>query len=477
MLLKSAKQFIRKKTSLTFQLTLYFAIAAFVLLALVSVFFYSEMVNILHQNDKQFVMDEATIISSLLNDSEDNMSTLRHEVQHVPKVLHKSTYHYLVRVTDSDNQLLIESHGTPSALQLPEFFKTPAAVQPEFLYWYNTDGKKYLLMKFSTPGASVAHKVWQIQIALDVSYHHIWIKQHESILVMLLLGGEIFAILFGYFVARNGLRRMRDLMQTTKRITSKSLHQRIDARLWPKELRELGLSFNDMLNRIEQAFEHLTQFSADLAHELRTPVNNMLGMTELALAHHGDNAEISSVLESNLEELQRITKIIENILFLAHAENPQLDLKTQELSLESELAVVCDYYAAMAEDKNILLEITGTARVRANQLMLRRALSNIISNALKYSLTPSTLRITLKDAGHNVELILQDHGIGIAPEYLPKLFNRFYRVQTPVALQQMGNGLGLAIVHSIMKLHNGAIHIASKVGHGTCVTLRFPACV
>jgi two-component system heavy metal sensor histidine kinase CusS len=474
MLLKSVKQFLRKKTSLTFQLTLYFAIAAFALLTMVSIFFYVEMVSILHQNDKQFVTDEATIISSLLNNSDDDIVTLRHEVQHVPKVLHNSTYHYLVRVTDSNNQSVVESEGKHSALQLPEFFKTSAVLQPEFAYWHNPNGKKYLLMKYLTPPTALTHKTWQIQIALDVSYHHFWIQQHKYIIVMLLIGGEIFAIFFGYFVAHNGLRRMRDLLLTTKKITSKSLHQRIDARLWPTELRELGLAFNDMLNRIEQAFEHLTQLSADLAHELRTPVNNMLGVTELALAHHSDNDKISAVLESNLEELQRITKIIENILFLAHAENPQLDLKKQELALEAELAVVCDYYAAIAEDKNISIEINGTATVQANQLMLRRALSNILSNALKYTLTPGTFRIALKKSQKEVELILQDHGMGIAPEYLPKLFNRFYRVQTPVVLDQIGNGLGLTIVHSIMKLHDGAIEIASVLGKGTCVTLRFP---
>ena len=119
------------------------------------------------------------------------------------------------------------------------------------------------------------------------------------------------------------------MMQTTRNITAKSLHQRIDAQSWPKELRELGFAFNEMLNRIEAAFENLTQFSADLAHELRTPVNNMLGETEIALSHNPDNEEYCRVLESNIEELQRISKIIENILFLAHAENPQLDLKSR----------------------------------------------------------------------------------------------------------------------------------------------------
>jgi two-component system heavy metal sensor histidine kinase CusS len=373
-------------------------------------------------------------------------------------------------VIDADNKLLMETAGTPKELAALPFLKNTAFAQPQTMYWHSPDGIKYLLIKMATTDA-LKQKTWQVQVALDVSYHHYWLVQHRYIILFILLGGEIAAIFFGYLVARHGLRRMRDLLQTTKNITAQSLHQRIDVQSWPKELRELGQAFNAMLNRIETAFENMTQFSADLAHELRTPVNNMLGVTEIALSHHQHNPEYRSLLESNIEELQRISKIIENILFLAHTENPQLDLKKEVLDLENELALVSEYYRVLADDKNIKINIEGQAQVYANQLMLRRALSNILSNALKYS--TGNIDCSIINDAHLVELSVSDKGMGIPADDLPKIFNRFYRVNHAQALRQSGNGLGLAIVKSIMKLHDGHIHINSIFGEGTLVTLCF----
>lgn len=275
-------------------------------------------------------------------------------------------------------------------------------------------------------------------------------------------------------MARRSLRRLHDLTETTKTITVTSLHQRIDPRSWPKELHALGLSFNQMLDRIEISFSRLMQFSGDLAHELRTPINNLIGETEVALYQSSSSEEYKKILESNLEESHRISTIIENILFLARVENPKINLKKTHILIHEEIAVVCDFYEAMIDEKNIKIICQGKATIDANSDMFRRMLSNILANALKHTLSNGIIRFDIEEISHHVQLKISDNGVGIALEHLTKIFDRFYRVDSARSQLHGGTGLGLAIVKSIVDLHQGTINVSSAPGQGVTFTLLFP---
>ena len=474
MFLKNVKEYFQKKLSITAYLTIFYALSTFILLAITAAFLYGEMVDLLHQNNQQVLSDEINIVYNIIK-SQDKNHSLKHEVQDVPPMIQNSIYHYSLRVTDSKNHTILETPGMEKKFGQVEFLRNPATADvKEQAYWHGPNSKKYLLMKIAVKPAPDSTELWQIQAAMNVSFQHTWITARRHITMFMLFTSDIIAILFGYIVTRRGLRRLYDLTNTTKKITAKSLHQRIDSRSWPKELRKLGRAFNNMLDRIENAFSNLTQFSADLAHELRTPINNMLGETELALSNNLDNKELAPLLVSNIEELHRLSKIIENLLFLAHTENPQLELKKQDLALADEMNLICEYYRPLADDKNISLHVIGSATVHANQIMIRRALSNLISNALKYSPPNGSIHSKIDtDSSENVTISITDTGVGIAPEHLPNMFNRFYRVSNSIADQPQGNGLGLAIVKSIMKLHQGSSDIISVPGSGTTVTLSF----
>lgn len=476
MLLKNAKSVFSPTRSITTRLTVFYAVATFILLVVIAIFLYLGMIGFLYQNDQQFLSDEIEVVQYLLGSQDHDQSALKHEVRDVPFVLAHSMYHYAIRVIDNNDHIVMQTPGMREALRTADFFnKTSKKVGKRNQWWYAPNGDKYLLMEVVRKNNQQENGVWMVQAALNVSAQHAVIDLYRQRAIMVLVVGELFAIFIGFLIAKRGMRRLSDLTETTKTITATSLHQRIETESWPRELRQLGQAFNQMLDRIETAFSHLTQFSDDLAHELRTPVNNLMGQTELALTRGSSPEEYVQLLESNLEELHRISQIIENILFLARAENPQIDLKKTQLDVNKEVGMICEFYQAMAEDKNIQVSYCGTATLMANQVMFRRMISNILSNSLKYTPQDGKVAFTIRETeDQKIEITLQDTGIGIPPEHLPRIMKRFYRVD-PSRSHDTGNvGLGLAIVKSIVFLHAGELTISSQLGQGTIITLTFP---
>lgn len=270
---------------------------------------------------------------------------------------------------------------------------------------------------------------------------------------------------------KRSIRSLINMTNAAKTITASSLHQRMDADYWPQEFSELGFAFNNMLDRIEESFSRLRSFSADLAHELRTPINNLLGETEVALLH--PQTDYRQTLESNFEELKFVAAMIENLLFLAQAENPRLVLTKEKINVAEIIHRIKDYYEEIALDKNIEIDIQGHAELLFNLEMFGRMISNLLLNSLKYTDQDGKILVNISHTKDTVEIQLKDNGIGIDKIHLPRLFDRFYRIDEARARDSGGIGLGLAIVKSIVDLHQGTIHLTSKIGVGTCFTLQF----
>jgi two-component system heavy metal sensor histidine kinase CusS len=468
MSLKSAN-----KGSITLRLTIFYSLATFFLLAFVALFLYWGMSENLYQSDYQYVRDQIHALKNILQNKPHDFSALRQEVDEIPTVISETGYRYFIRVLDETGKLVIQTNGMQENFNEANFFNgkmKPA--KKTFDWWIAPDGKEYLLMKARVYWGR-SQKLWNTQVALDVSYQKSMIQLYRRYLIIMLLSGTLFSFVLGYWIARRGLKSLRNLTDAAEKITVSSLHQRIDPGSWPKELRTLGLAFNNMLYRIEASFSRLTQFSSDLAHELRTPVNNLMGETEVALSRQLASCDYRQVLESNMEELQRITQMIENLIFIARAENPQRDIPRDFLRVEKEVAIVCEYYQAMADEKKIEIICEGKAQLQANVTMFRRLISNLLSNALKYT-ENGCVHFKIKEIDKEVSIEIRDNGVGIAEEHLPKIFDRFYRVDAARTQHLGGVGLGLAIVKSIVELHHGVVSIASVLGQGTRVSLRFP---
>jgi len=277
--------------------------------------------------------------------------------------------------------------------------------------------------------------------------------------------------LVGWLVAHNGLRPLRKFRALATKVSTQDLSPRIRSDRLPQELQALAHSLNVMLHRLDDGVQQLSQFSDDAAHELKTPLNNLIGKAQVTLVRERSKEQYREVLESSVEELERMDRIVSDMLFLAQTSHASPALMFEEFSLGSETRRVCDYFEVIAEEAGVATTVTGDAIILGNRLMVQRAISNLLSNALRHSNTGSTVELKILEKGVDIiSLAVTNHGTTIESDHLPHLFDRFYRVN---GIQPRGAGLGLAIVRSVMNLHKGHVTAASKGGQ-TTFELTFP---
>jgi two-component system heavy metal sensor histidine kinase CusS len=315
-----------------------------------------------------------------------------------------------------------------------------------------------------------------IQVAMDRTQEEALLAGYRWHSGLALGTALVFCAGAGYLIARQGLRPLADITATARRIRSTTLNERIDDGGLPAELRVLAATFNDMLDRLEESFERLARFSADIAHELRTPVNNLRGEAEVALGKQRAPEEYREVLGSCLEECGRLTRLIDNLLFLARAESGQAAPTGEVLDMGRELTGVRDFFEAAAAEAGVTLVVQAPPGVVAelDRTLLQRAVGNLVANGLAHTPPGGTVTLTATPEGDTVRVEVVDTGTGIAPEHLPHVFDRFYRAD-PSRSSTSGNiGLGLALVKGIAVLHGGAVTISSTPGQGTRVSLVVP---
>lgn len=296
---------------------------------------------------------------------------------------------------------------------------------------------------------------------------------YRKVIITLLIG-SLFSILMGYLIARKGLKRLQEFEHKIDQINASSMDARLNIQEWPNELKTLGGKFNIMLDRIQSSFEQLSQFSSDIAHELRTPIHNLQGITELELVKHHHSDDQRRLLETYMVEYQHLGKLIENLLFLARSDHGNLMLDKQELEARSEIQSICDYYQILADEKNITIACEGDAKVYADLTFFKRVISNLLSNALRHTPEEGRITINIQTLGIHTYIAVHDTGEGIPKESLARVFDRFYRADSSRSSRSGGLGLGLAIVKSILNLHQGSVHIESVAPGGTTVYLQMP---
>ncbi len=291
----------------------------------------------------------------------------------------------------------------------------------------------------------------------------------------LLLG---LVLLGAWGVAHTGLAPLARFKKLARESSSVSLSQRLIPHDMPLELRDLAIDFNAMLARIDSGVTHLNQFSGDLAHEMRTPVAILLGRTQVALSRPRSAAEFQTVLEADVEDLERLSRLIDDMLFLARAENKAEGLSIEPLLLLHEARTVADFIDVIAAERGIEIEIKGDAPVQADRILLQRAITNLLTNAIRHATANSTVRIKMSRQATTVELSIENVGAIIPAKDLDRLFDRFYRVDESRVRDAGGAGLGLAIVKTIMRLHGGRVEVVSAMGDDrqgfTRFTLIFP---
>ena len=316
--------------------------------------------------------------------------------------------------------------------------------------------------------------LWVI-VALETTENRLLLQTYLRGLVVTLIASAFFAALAGFLAIRHGLAPIGRIAQTAEQISASRLAQRIPLEDTPSELLQLVQGFNAMLERLADSFRRLSEFSSDLAHELRTPIHSLLGHAQVALSRPRPAEEYRSVLETIAEEGERLARTVRDMLFLAQADNASLSLARERVDLRAEVDTVVSFFHILAEERNVTMSADGSATVNADRSMVQRAVTNLLSNALRHTAAGGTVaaRITAADDEKLIEI--SNTGPPIPPESLPRLFDRFYRADRSRSDATGGTGLGLAIVKSIMELHGGAVEADATRPGVTTFRLRFPA--
>ncbi|KAE8758254.1 heavy metal sensor histidine kinase [Paraburkholderia madseniana] len=297
---------------------------------------------------------------------------------------------------------------------------------------------------------------------------------YRNRIVLATLTGMLAATLLAYYVLRRALRLVREIATRAAQISPASLSVRLDSEAAPVELRQLTHAFNAMLDRLADGYQRLSQFSADLAHEIRTPVGALIGQTQVTLAKPRDADEYQQLLESNLEELSRLSHIAENILFLAHADHAALSIDREPVDLRDELVRIADYFEGLADERGMHFTVEARGVASANPMLCRRAINNLVVNAVRYGASDTVVRLSGTQDEQGATVVVENDGAPIPGEQLDRLFDRFYRGDAARSEFTESSGLGLAIVKAIMHLHGGTARVVCPVPGVVRFELRFP---
>ncbi|WP_228895914.1 heavy metal sensor histidine kinase [Pseudoduganella aquatica] len=378
---------------------------------------------------------------------------------------------FMLRVRGPAGERLLQTSIT--SRPLPKIASVPAqnALTLDDIHdWVPEQGSGRMVSALGLAGGEPV----EITLARERSDRLRILKRYGADLLLALAGGAALAALLGYAIVRHSMRSVRSLIGKANDINASRLNTRLSVRDAPAELREMGAAFNAMLDRLEEGVQRLSGFAADLAHDLRTPLNTLMVETQVALSRPRTVEEYQALLASNSEEYERLARMIENTLFLARVDNAQLALQRETLDLRAELLRIHDYFEILAEDVGVRLAVDVPAlELQVDPVLLQRAVNNLVSNAIRYTPAGGEVRLSARRVQRGVELAVSNTGPGIAPEHLPRIFDRYYRADAARSSQAHSAGLGLSIVRAIMQLHGGEVRVESVPGGSTTFFLCF----
>ncbi|KAB0494542.1 heavy metal sensor histidine kinase [Pseudomonas vancouverensis] len=358
-----------------------------------------------------------------------------------------------LRISGSDGQRWFDSSA-----QLPE--QLP---QQPGLSTLSHDGTDYRVLR--APLYPEKADSPQLTLLLDITHHQHFLQRMQHLIWLTVGLSALATALLGAWSARSGLRPLRRISALASGVSAQSLNSRLPEENMPPELAEMAHNFNAMLGRLDDSFQRLSAFSADIAHELRTPLSNLLTHTQVTLTRPRPLEDYREALHSNLEELQWMAQLVNDMLYLAKSDHGLLMPKRESLELAAEADLLLEFFAPLAEDAQVTLNREGNARIEGDRSMLRRALSNLLDNALRFTPAEGEVRVRMQERADGLSLSVENSGHGIDPQLLPRLFDRFYRAD-PARREGSSEhaGLGLAITQSIIRAHGGQIRCESECG-------------
>ena len=456
-------------TTLRTRLTvLYGALLAFALAlyAIVSAFYFLH--TLIRQMDTELGRDIETV-EAVLNFQPDGQVTLRSHEGEAHAREHDRGYmlevwssagHLLYRSPVLDGHALgspptlSQSRERPYSLWLADRREVRVLTRP-----HHMEGQ-VVLMRLALREGPLWEEFWDMVSVLSLGLP----------LIVLLIS------LVGYIVAGRALRPVHDMARRASRIGVERLNERLDIQNPEDELGRLGIAFNQTLERLQVSFEQLSRFTADASHELRTPLTAIRSVGEVALQTGGDSAYYRDRIGSMLEEVDRLTRLVESLLTMSRADAGRIPLQLSDFSLIELAREAAALLEVLAEEKNqtIFVEGDGAIEIHADRLILRQAFINLIDNAVKYSPSGGSIRVRVEALSGQALIDVQDSGPGIPEEHAGKVFQRFYRVDRARSRAEGGAGLGLSIVEWAIGVHGGVVQLRQDSGSGCTFSIRLP---
>ncbi len=443
---------LRGHTSITFRLTLLFASASSIVLLLLGFLIGAAV-------DRHFEAQDMEVLSGKLKLTQHALEMVRSkaELDAMPQLLDASLIGHQgleVLIVAPDGQVLFATNRAEFPQTLLDSDFNPDGTRT--IAWRTSNNRPLRGISAQAPTAIKGSPPAIVAVAIDISHHeHFMSSFRVTLWSFVILAASVTGVL-GWVAARRGLAPLQAIKRKAADITAHRLDSRLPVDSVPVELLGLVETLNEMLTRLENSFKQLADFSSDIAHELRTPVSNLLTQTQVTLSKNRNSDEYRDVLASNIEEFERLSRMISDMLFLAKSENHLIIPHREQLNLVDEVNGLFEFYEILAEDKSIVMTSSGSGRVSGDRLMLRRAISNLLSNALRHTPTGGRIAVHVDNTGDSVvKLSVENTGTAIPAEHLPHLFDRFYRVDCSRQRFSEGVGLGLAITRSIMRAHGG----------------------
>jgi two-component system, OmpR family, heavy metal sensor histidine kinase CusS len=459
------------RLSLNARLALLFVFIVTFCLAIVGIILFDALARHIYAREDLSIVLAARHLRRLAVEMDDVEGIREHQDRLVSLVLGDPALALKIEAPDGAHVIDYD----PPHLPIPVLTPTPETqriVTEQLRHWISTDDAP---MRGVATLATLRNKATvKISVARSMSDRVAMLAEYRSLIWM--TGGlaVLVAAVLSLVLIRHALRPLQQMAASARDVTPERLDARIDLQRAPAELQELALSLNAMLRRLQRGFDRLWEFTTDLAHDLRTPIGNMRGASEVALTRVRSPSEYQALLASNIEECDRMTRMIESVLFLARAESPHFALKRVSFDAADELHRIGEYFEGLAAEAGVDIRIRGEARVSAERELFRRAVSNLLANALRYTPAGGAIVLTAAATPEGTSITVENPGTGIAPSDLDKVFERFYRGDASRSNPGTSSGLGLAIVKTIMELHGGRASVRSDAAGLTAFDLHFP---
>ncbi len=465
----------RRPLSLAFRLTLFISITTITAFMLFSWLTIQSVEKHFEEQDLNELQQLSTSLSQLLTHQD---LTEHVRIERVINAISQrpNAFIFLERRDSSPNQILFQSPDGPDFKKIIETYPVDTELPviwnaPEeqtaphednnSLHDAMSEGYRVMILPIVTM-ADNQKLHYRLVIALSIDFHLHYIKELTRNLMLAAFFTCLIMVLIVHFAVYQGHAPLRRVSKEIKGITSENLDVRLQPDQVPIELQQLAVSFNAMLEQIEDVFKRQSNFSADIAHEIRTPITNLVTQTQIALSQKRSTEDYREVMYSNLEEYERMSKMVSDMLFLAQADNNLLIPERLTIDLKNEINKVFEYFEAWSEERGVTLRLLGDAGpVQGDPLMLRRVINNLLSNAIRYTPEGECVTVTLSQKNNGILMSVANPGRVIPAEHLPRLFDRFYRVDQSRQRKGEGSGIGLAIVKSIIEAHRGKVSVTS----------------